>query len=277
MRRRIMTTIVALLVFVASILGSFGAGLAATEKSVVTSIKDGIEGDDPVARGKAVGAIRDLLKSAPRHAPQSLADEWMPALRAAGMHAEAAELALAGTLARPRVSPLAASLQKSRAEALLALKKHDEALVAAKSYYNVAMMRETEQAILLLADALRAARGEPAAKPFLAEQTQGATASTVAASGSVLSLIKVDPAPYEAAIMQRQGAVDYDALVELGNLLLLADRTKEARETFERAQPLAPHKGLSQSIENVARAMRAEDGSVARANAYILRLRQDGK
>jgi hypothetical protein len=55
-----------------------------------------------------------------------------------------------------------------------------------------------------------------------------------------------------------------------GDLLLLADRPKEARAAFEKAYTLASDKDLATASESIARCMRAEDGSIGRANAWVL-------
>jgi hypothetical protein len=51
---------------------------------------------------------------------------------------------------------------------------------------------------------------------------------------SVLASIKVDGSPCAAAI-QQQTVADYGSLLSPGNLLLPADRAKEAQPVFERA------------------------------------------
>jgi hypothetical protein len=58
-----------------------------------------------------------------------------------------------------------------------------------------------------------------------------------------------------------------------GNLLLLSDKPKEANKAFEAAYRISPEKQLAAATEALARAMRAEDGNVERANAWVLSLR----
>jgi len=77
----------------------------------------------------------------------------------------------------------------------------------------------------------------------------------------------VDGSPYAAAIQQYTGA-DYGSLLSLGDLLLLADRAKEAQPVFERAYAVAGEKDLAAATESIARCMRAEDGAIGRANAW---------
>jgi hypothetical protein len=80
--------------------------------------------------------------------------------------------------------------------------------------------------------------------------------------------------PWESAIQSRQGSdASYLTLTALGNLLLPADRPAEARKAFEHAVDLADSKTITAAVANVARALRAEHGSIGPANAYILALR----
>ena len=79
--------------------------------------------------------------------------------------------------------------------------------------------------------------------------------------------MKVDGAPYAAAIQQYTGA-DYASLLRSGNLLLLAEQAKEAQPVFERACAVAGEKDLAAATESIARRMRAEDGAIGRANAW---------
>jgi hypothetical protein len=88
--------------------------------------------------------------------------------------------------------------------------------------------------------------------------------------------IKADPTPFEARVKDSEKHVaSYPQLTRRGNLLLFVDRPAEARDAFERALKLANEAQRAAAIENVARAIRAEDGAVGRANAYILSLRGD--
>jgi hypothetical protein len=267
-----------LAVLTLTLLATGRSGLADARNSLAAMLRDG----DAAVRTAGVAEIRNQLRSDPLHAPTQLRDEWMKPLLAAKMYPEADDLALAAILARPRVSPLVASLQKSRVTALTASGRKEEALAAAKSYYNVAMMRDTKESIVLLRNALAAARGDAVAEHFISEQADGANAAAGSATrpiSSVLASVKVDAGPYKKAIAARQTGKSYDLLVERGNLLLLADRTPEAEAAFAEAFDIATQgrETLAAAIENHARAMRAADGTVARANAWIISLRSGDK
>ena len=87
-----------------------------------------------------------------------------------------------------------------------------------------------------------------------------------------MSTIVVDAKPYKEFIDDAPRE-NYQDFVRKGTLLLWANRTKEARQTFEQAYDLADEHQMKSAIENVARAIRADTGSIGQANAYILSLR----
>jgi hypothetical protein len=85
----------------------------------------------------------------------------------------------------------------------------------------------------------------------------------------VLKSIHVDSKPYEASINRETGG-DYHSLLRKGNRLLLADRPAEAKTLFEAAVKQANSDQLPGAVESVARAIRAQDGNIARANQYLI-------
>jgi hypothetical protein len=150
-------------------------------------------------------------------------------------------------------------------------------------------MKRTAQAIALVAEALAAAR--PADKGIvqrfrleqLAEYTPRPTPGQAPGCieafpppepklGATLAEVAVGKTPYD-----QPPVLEYTdrflALSGAGNLLLLQDKPKKAMQSFERAYRVASEEQLADATENVARAMRAEDGSIARANAWLLALR----
>ncbi len=78
----------------------------------------------------------------------------------------------------------------------------------------------------------------------------------------------MDGGPYEGALKDVLDD-DFDSQMRRGNLLLLMDRPKEAKAAFERAAMLAADKQASTAAEGVARSIKAEDGTIGRANAYV--------
>jgi len=56
-------------------------------------------------------------------------------------------------------------------------------------------------------------------------------------------------------------------------VLLEADKLAEAKQCFEAAYLLAGERHQPKAAESLARVMKAEDGTVGRANAYVMSLR----
>jgi hypothetical protein len=170
---------------------------------------------------------------------------------------------------------------------LLSTGKFDEALPAAKTYYNICKLENTSKAIDLVAEALLNGPGrkDPSiVTRFKSEQAEGSQApaadpsvsASTDATQSVLKSIVIDPAPYQPALdALTEGLRNYNTLTRQGNLLLMQDKGADAVAIFQAAASITNDpKQLSGAIANVARAMRARDGCVGPANAYLLSLRQ---
>jgi tetratricopeptide (TPR) repeat protein len=211
-----------------------------------------------------------------------LMHEGIPQFMNAKAYDLAAALALEATLAVPGAVDQLEFFQLKRVEALLAAGRNEEALSAAKGLYNVSGMGFTRDMLSLVARVLSAAYPEDGdiANRFLAEQVEGARASTQPYQPEVsttelpmaLSRVKVNPKPYERAI-QRESGEDFGALTATGNLMLLSDKPREAMQVFEKAYAIAPDDRLAYATENLARAMKAVDGTIGRANAFVLSVR----
>jgi hypothetical protein len=157
-----------------------------------------------------------------------------------------------------------------------------EALAAAKGLYNVCGTGFVPTALELMAECLKAADPEEPgiASRFKLQQLAGAQTDPKerekALKGlgeSVMAGVPADPKPWEKAILDRKGKEEYRALYGTGNLLLLAGRTKEAKEVFEKVYAIAPPGEIRYASEGLAKAMKAEDGFIGRANAWILSIR----
>jgi len=171
--------------------------------------------------------------------------------------------------------------QADRAKALLAAGKPQEALAAAKGYYNVCLLKDSANAINLVALCLAAARPDDKGivKRFRAQQLahSGGDATTQPTTQPdlgepIMPTIKVDAALYDDAI-QAVAPTGVAKMLAKGNLLLLADRTKEARALMEQMSDMASAEDMATATEAVARAIRAEAGYVGPANKYIMEQR----
>jgi tetratricopeptide (TPR) repeat protein len=226
--------------------------------------------------------IRTTLAENPREGVEKLIGGDLESLTRAGRAAEVEEFANAGSVAVARDTWLVEQLQRHRVRALLVAGKRREALAAAKGLFNVSGLGSTPYCIQTLADCLKAARPEDLGVVNRFKWQQLALAAEdpkVRAEQSkdlgplVMDSIEVDPKPFEAAIEARKDASDYDGLYAKGNLLLLAGRCREARELFQKLYETAPERELAYAAEGLAKAIKAEHGSLGRCNEFVLSIR----
>lgn len=210
---------------------------------------------------------------------------WLRILAEKGLFADVEILAVKGILNAPTESKAVAALQRARVEALLHQQgKAQEAIAAAKGYYNVALLKDAESAVHLLSHCLAEAYPDDNAllRRFRTQQVEWSTVEVVPAASeelgeNVLKSIKItnDAFGSEAdAIIQR----DYRGYIARGNLLLLADRPTEAKQAFESAElTAAGSQETAMAVEGIARAIRAEAGALGPANAFIIAQQQAAK
>ncbi len=232
------------------------------------------------------------LATALAQANQRLADEparnsgyartlWVNALLSAGHTDEALRLAQTALLAAPQDTYAVAALLRQRIGLLLQLNHNDEALAQAKSLFNVCPPQDTEAALLLLAQCLNAAHGNASGDVdrLIAEQRAGqsladnAPATAPSPTSPTLRKIPINPAPYPPALhkfLLPSGDLPYNFqdLLAVGNLYLLADQPADALNAFHRLQKIATPDQLRTANDALARALRAQDGTIARANAF---------
>jgi tetratricopeptide (TPR) repeat protein len=243
---------------------------------IIKEISEQLEIDDPAVIAQAVAQIHQLLQSNPQRGGSIIRPNWMKRLMELGRYDDVLDLSLSGILQSPANTTVVEQLQTERVQAFLATDRAPEALVGAKQLFNIATLKGTSDAIRTVCQCLDAVHPEDrdVLKRYRKEQIDGATpdAALAPAGPSSLSDVRIDPSPYQPAIRQIT-AEDYAALTGKGNLLLLAGDPKNAWEAFERAYTLAPVKELAAASENLARCMKAQDGTIGRANAWILSIR----
>jgi hypothetical protein len=263
------------------------------------SLVDDLQSGDDARVTAALQSIRAYIK---RHGDPHSETQSLQILIDAKRYADLESIATGLILKNAAYTPSVAALEKLRAQSFLGAGDTAQALAAAKGYYNVATLTQTADAIDLVSLCLAAAHPDdpaiverfkqqqvawataaPTSQPTAGAApsadlatTDPATASTATASTAtddlgapILPSIPTDSKPFDAAIAA-VALTDYGLFVGKGNLLLLAGRASEARKVFEQAVPIAPAKNAGQATENVARAIRAQAGCVAPANAYIL-------
>lgn len=243
-----------------------------------------LQSSDNFQTQRAVEAALQMLGDANRgtKATDQLPN-WLKLLLGQKRFDEVEEIALAGILTHPDSLAMVERCQEFRVRASLAGGKPKEALALAKGLYNVSSMPGTSHAIDLVSECLYDLNKDagPAAivKKYKLQQIHGAA---MPANGQpaadveklLLADVRVDPKAYQEAIAAADLSEDgFIGLMTKGNLLLLADQPKDAKKVFEKAYALATDKSLALATEGMARAMRAEDGTVGRANAWVLSLR----
>jgi hypothetical protein len=246
----------------------------------VNSIDSALQSDDNFqvqqALDSAIASLADPKNSARTAAK---VPGWLHELIAEKRFDEVEDFAVAVINARPTDLRLIETCQQARIRATLLDNKPRQALPLAKGLYDVCFMADTSRAIDLIAECLYDinADGDPAGevKKFKLEQIHGAaTTQPSGTEDNALSHIQPDPAQYAPGLAHADLVESsWDAAMGKGNLLLLAGQAKEATKVFDKAYALASDNNLAAATEAVARAMRAEDGTVGRANAWILSLR----
>ena len=213
---------------------------------------------------------------------------WPIKLTAAGMHDQAIEM-LDTILTSPAVLADVKSVEQGltlKIKTLVAAGKKIQALSAAKQLYNVSSMAGTSEAIKQIVFCLRAVYPQDLAIPqkFQEEQIAGANppaAPNQPATCSVLAGIVIEPGAYKPqvdAVTVAPGLEeDVTTMFSNGNLMLLAGKCPEAKAWFERAYQVSNDKQLPTALEGMARVMKAQDGTVGRANAWLLSLRNAPK
>ena len=173
-------------------------------------------------------------------------------------------------MANPSATILVGLCQKARVEALLALNQNQAALRNAKSLFYECPLGQTRTALLLLQKCLQRVypQGHKLISLFISEQMAGAAKPGV--SCMVLSLIQINAKPYDTEKNNLHGTTQW-ALVAKSNMLLMAGRAKRALRQMKLAEALDgnPKTYLADSA-NVARTLKAVDGTVYRANHHML-------
>jgi tetratricopeptide (TPR) repeat protein len=203
-------------------------------------------------------------------------------------HDVAAGLALQAILHIAQHNELVEALLQIRIKALLAAGKNEEALSASKSLFNAATMAKTSDAIKAVTDCLKAARPDekgivqrfkleqlaeaPDRKAPTAEPNAAKDGKAEPRAKTVLESIMIDEALLGNAL-ENVKMDTFENLNSWGNLLLISGNAKDAQAVFEKAYKIAPEDKLPLATENLARVMRAQDGNVSRANAWILSVR----
>ncbi len=233
-----------------------------------------IAGTDAGLQTAAVQKIEGWIKGG--WVSQDVWRRWVPALVKAGRQQEVLEIATLAINISPGHDGIIA-LQEARMRALLALGKNEEALQAAKGYYNVADIKGTAAAVEFVGLCLAKAHPEDGeiVRRFRNEQAQASQVPPIVPEKAMLKDVVINTLPYDTGLNTFKGKPKFADRVGYGYLLLVTDKGDEAEKLFrELFQMAVTQDELTQATEGIARALRAEDGHVARANAWLVKVGQ---
>ena len=274
------------ILFVAAMI-ALHTGRAVAAMNTAQIVKDLGTGDDATI-AQVVAQVRKTLDAG--QVPNDLARRYLPAPMNMHRYQAAADLALAGALARPSADSFE-MLMDVRVRALLGMGRAPEALSVARSCYNVSALKNTGGVIDLVCACLVACHPED---PGLAIRFRGeqAEASAVGAGQppaghptgagpdgqALLKSVTIDPTPFAAAIdhwsSRNSRAADRIAYADL---LLAAGRAADAEQVFRGVFLSATTKAeLTSAIDGIARSLRAQDGTVERADAWLNQISRSG-
>ena len=236
-----------------------------------------LAGAGAAARNVALSQITGELRTEPYPTAPLIYQYWLPPLLDHGHYRAVVDLTMRGILAAPAYTFAIDRLLVFRIQALAALHKDATALRDAKSLFDVCRMQDTGTALLILDQRLDVVyHNHPnIVRRFLLEERLGAKMPLDGRGpierSSVLASIEVHASPYLARLKSIHGTGS-SALMEKGDLWLLADRPAKALQCFQSMEAYAKTSKQLLLLERfICRAIRAEDGTIGRANAHLLR------
>ena len=195
---------------------------------------------------------------------QHLKKYWRPALQKQKREGDIAELAWMGVMSRPHDTKWVTDLLRWRIESLQREGRHEEALTEAVRLFNVCMLKDVDEALVLVNNELSATRsdGGSVGEQFRQEQARGVRQP---GSKSPLMLgVDLASADLNWLLTKVSDEDDYRHKLGKGNVLLMLGRGEEAKAHFER------QKGDKNLPGSVARAIKAIDGTIGRANQWAM-------
>ncbi len=240
------------------------------------AVTKALQGTNRRAQAGAISFIEAEMRSHPGHAVMELDRYWLRELMAIGRYRTTAKLARQGVLAVPGWEGVVANLLMYRVEALTALGHSHAALRNAKSLFNVCPLRTSGAALVILDQCLGVVywKHPGIVAEFEREQRVGSAmpaddSEPIIRSG-VMASIQVNAKPYLKRLAGIHSQSPHALLIK-GNLLLLAAEPLKAIKCFRMIEDFAsPGSQFLAAEENICRAIKAEDGTVGRANSHRL-------
>ncbi len=259
------------------ILSAAGLPPAAAANPAHPRIDSALAGGTTARTAWAVKRIAALLQ-APGHyaAPYHLQYNWLPKLLRRRDYSAVAALAEVDILHNPGLTENIDAVLADRIRALLAMGKPNAALRNAKSLFDICSLADTKSVLLLVGRCVATVyRGHPhIIHAFISEEIAGgkipADEHEPIDRCGVLAAVTVNSGAYERKLRALHGNGNW-TLLEKGNLLLLADHPRQAVKDFRDMVAMAESaKDFLNDEKHICRAIKAEDGTVGRANAHLL-------
>lgn len=257
--------------------GGNALAVSADSPANFARISGELAANKPAETADAVRRITVLVKHYPYQCDWRLAVRWLPALLARRQYPAVEDLAKREILAVPGSTEYVQQMLAQRIKALLAMDKDTAALSEAKSLFDFCDMRETATALKLVARCLKAASPNGAYEVGEFKQQEIAGAATPKPGSPpitcpVLAAIKIHGAPYLLAAWAETGQ-QLGNIIARGNLLLLAGHVRQARACMNCAFAAAvTPPQLAAAARRVAACIKAQDGTIGRANAWVDRV-----
>ena len=240
------------------------------------SLEPWLAGKDAANRKAALASITREINAAPYVTVPLVYQFWLPPLMDGGHYRTVANLAMQAVLAAPAYTFAIDRLLVFRIQALAAMHKDAAALRDAKSLFDVCRMQDTAMALVILDQRIDAVyHNDPAImRRFVLEEREGARMPAEGdrhiIKSTVLASVQVHAGPYLARLKSIHGTGS-SALMEKGDLWLLAARPAKALQCFQLMEAYATNAKQLLLLERfICRAIRAEDGTIGRANAHLI-------
>lgn len=245
----------------------------------IAQLKDLLASVDPTIVKGAVEELRQLSVGDPRAFAGDAFRERLPdSLLENKLDEEAAEISLICANAQlDRTDRLEYFLER-RTRALIAAGRYQDALASAKSLYCVCSVAYSPRAVDLLAECLRAHHDDDPslARRFKLQQLLrqpgpgNPTSQPSPTLGEpVLSTLTVDASLYNDENLSAQRSREWRQFGR-ANLMLLQNRPADARQLLEPMTRSATRGVAEAATDGLARVVKAEQGSITAANAFLL-------
>ncbi len=195
---------------------------------------------------------------------------WHAGLVKQGRYTDIADICRLGMLERFNDTTQMRMLLKHRINALQHLKRHEEALVESKRLFNISRMENAGEALILIAECLNDARPQDKQIGEKFKREQAAAAAKPGVRSPIMDAIKLDDKELQT-ILDNLKDDDYRAKMGRAILLLMLGQEAAAETMLQKQLDAAtdPKEKLRLTAD-VARAMKAADGAIARANAFVV-------